>query len=414
MRQTITITMSDIKEFTDESEVLSTLPTASNHSLNYMTPEMSRNITQWVTVKILTAMLKMYRITPDVDCKNCGNETSNFTNIRHDEQHDTQKEMFDFYLYTVVTLIVFGIILLTGIVGNGMVIYITVRKMKGFTVVNVLVTNLAIADLLFILLVVPFATYDYAFNAWPFGDVICNLMYYLLFSTVYVSIYSLVAVSLTRYLTLVHGNTFKPYKTKRNVIIVTILTWITTGGLNALILKRFTVADGYCTGAPDFIKTLYLSFFIFGYALPLVIIFILHVLILVFLHKNNHTGAVGSRRRNNRASQVVIATVVAFACLWLPFQVCTMVAFYGKAQSSQMYKLVVHIAQCLAYANSCVNPFLYSFVSNDFRVAFKETFTCDYTPIKQTLTTDNAVIGQSSEMVQVRETELHTVETSIT
>jgi allatostatin receptor len=69
---------------------------------------------------------------------------------------------------------------------------------------NLLIVNLALADLLFIVFCVPFTALDYALLFWPFGEVWCKIVQYLVIVTANASIYTLVLMSLDRYLIVVH------------------------------------------------------------------------------------------------------------------------------------------------------------------------------------------------------------------
>jgi allatostatin receptor len=58
---------------------------------------------------------------------------------------------------------------------------------------------LQVADILFIVVCVPFTAADYAFtSAWPFGDLWCKLNQFLIVATAFVSIYTLVLMALDR------------------------------------------------------------------------------------------------------------------------------------------------------------------------------------------------------------------------
>lgn len=46
---------------------------------------------------------------------------------------------------------------------------------------------------------------------WPFGDVACRLMHYLVNVTAYVTVYTLVLISVIRYMTMVHGTSTARY-----------------------------------------------------------------------------------------------------------------------------------------------------------------------------------------------------------
>jgi len=73
------------------------------------------------------------------------------------------------------------------------------------TVTNVMLLNLAFADLSFVLVIPPFTAYFYASDSWPFGAAVCKLMHYLVNVTAYVTVYTLVLISVIRYIIIVHG-----------------------------------------------------------------------------------------------------------------------------------------------------------------------------------------------------------------
>lgn len=60
-----------------------------------------------------------------------------------------------------------------------MVIYVAIRKKNYRNVTNCYVINLAIADLLFLTLSIPYTTYLGVKNTYPFGDTICKIYTYL-------------------------------------------------------------------------------------------------------------------------------------------------------------------------------------------------------------------------------------------
>ena len=68
---------------------------------------------------------------------------------------------------------------------------------------NVLILNLAVADLFFIVFCVPFTATDYALNYWPFGLTWCQTVQYLIYVTSYISIYTLILMSIDRFLAVV-------------------------------------------------------------------------------------------------------------------------------------------------------------------------------------------------------------------
>lgn len=76
------------------------------------------------------------------------------------------------------------------------------QQMRSTT--NLLIINLAVADLLFIVFCVPFTGTDYALPFWPFGDTWCKIVQYLIVVTSMASVYTLVLMSLDRFLAVVY------------------------------------------------------------------------------------------------------------------------------------------------------------------------------------------------------------------
>lgn len=73
-------------------------------------------------------------------------------------------------LHGIVVPVLFGIIIFLGVGGNSLVIYVIVSRERMRTVTNILLLNLAVADLLFLLFIPSFTAYQYATTRWPFGN----------------------------------------------------------------------------------------------------------------------------------------------------------------------------------------------------------------------------------------------------
>lgn len=91
---------------------------------------------------------------------------------------------------SIVVPILFAIIVIVGLVGNSLVVIVVKFNPQMYSTTNLLIINLAIADLLFIIFCVPFTAWDYAFVYWPFGSVWCKVVQYLIVVCAYASIYT--------------------------------------------------------------------------------------------------------------------------------------------------------------------------------------------------------------------------------
>jgi len=115
-------------------------------------------------------------------------------------------ELFYFYLWNVVAPILFSTFTVVGIAGNSLVAYVIISNVQMRSVTNLLLLNLAFADISCLLVCGPFAVYKYTAPDWNIGNLACQVIQYVLYVTVYVTIYTLVVISAHRYVTIVCGH----------------------------------------------------------------------------------------------------------------------------------------------------------------------------------------------------------------
>jgi len=127
----------------------------------------------------------------------------------------------------------------------------------------------------------------------------------------------------------------------------------------------------------------YTMFFGVGYAIPLTIICVLYVFLVRRIGGQGRVGAQsGEVRRSSlnaaatrrRVMKMVTSVIITFAVCWLPTHVMFLVEAYGSVHEYYHIEMVAFqiIATCMAYANSCLNPVIYAFLSENFRQSFRE------------------------------------------
>lgn len=134
--------------------------------------------------------------------------------------------------------ILFGIIVVVGLLGNLLVVIVVMANQQMRSTTNLLIINLALADLLFIVFCVPFTAVDYMLPYWPFGDVWCKMVQYLIVVTAYASVYTLVLMSLDRFLAVVHPIASIYVRTERNASSAILVTWVLIVLLALPVLAR--------------------------------------------------------------------------------------------------------------------------------------------------------------------------------
>ena len=303
---------------------------------------------------------------------NCTNNTNSSLCAYHEPE-----DYFSFVLFKVVVPITYGLISLIGFIGNLLVIYVILSKHKMRTVTNILLLNLALADLSFVLIVPPFTAYYWAVNVWTLGTVLCKAMMYLLNVTAYVTVYTLVLISIVRYLTIVYSAQTMRFRTKQNMVIMNILIWVVMLAVNIPIILSYVVIEVQCKSQGP--KEMYANFFAWAYLLPLTIIAIFSICILRHIKKAKPTmlnKKTKSDDRKKQAARVIILVVVFFGISWLPIHIHLLVYYFHGVPTSHFYTAVSAFWNVLAYTNSCVNPIIYNYASKDFRDSFREVIRC--------------------------------------
>ncbi|ALC48223.1 AlstR [Drosophila busckii] len=92
---------------------------------------------------------------------------------------------------------------------------------------NLLIINLAVSDILFVIFCVPFTATDYVLPEWPFGNLWCKFVQYMIVVTCHCSVYTLVLMSFDRFLAVVHPVTSMSLRTERNATLAIMCAWIT-------------------------------------------------------------------------------------------------------------------------------------------------------------------------------------------
>jgi hypothetical protein len=78
------------------------------------------------------------------------------------------------------------------------------------------------------------------------------------------------------------------------------------------------------------------------------------------------------RRGKKRVTRMIVAVVLAFAICWLPIHIILVlksIDVYHQTTTLVAFQIISHV---LAYTNSCINPILYCFLSENFRKAFRK------------------------------------------
>ncbi|CAH1273240.1 GALR2 [Branchiostoma lanceolatum] len=285
-----------------------------------------------------------------------------------------------------------GLIVLLGVVGNLMVIVVILKGRQLRSTTNVFILNLSISDFLFIVCTVPFTLVIQLDQNWIFGDVWCKVMHYSQYVSCLLSIYTLVVMSMDRYLAIVHPLSSVRYRRVRHAGAVVGAMWpiILVSMVPVLLSASVVGADacdlGYLVipeskncllfNSPEFV----IVFFAVAYAVPLSAIVVMYALMLKRVWTRVGLGVMNDTSRNKskrKVTRMIVVIVAVFGLCWLPLQVYLLAQMVDSTVGAEEWqKYVLYMANALAYSNSSVNPLIYAFFSVQFRRSFMQVFPC--------------------------------------
>ncbi|CDQ95041.1 unnamed protein product [Oncorhynchus mykiss] len=293
--------------------------------------------------------------------------------------------------YSVIPVL-YMLIFILGLSGNGVVIFTVWRAQAKRRSADIYIGNLAMADLTFVLTLPLWAVYTALGYHWPFGVALCKISSYVVLLNMYASVFCLTAMSFDRYLAIVHSLSSTQLRTRGHMQASLTAIWLLSGLLAAPTLIFRTIKNDESSDliscGMDFslvqsnelkqkesmwIAGLSISSSALGFLLPFLAMMVCYCFIgcTVTRHFNSLRK---EDQRKRRLLKIITTLVVVFAACWMPFHVlksADALSYLNLAPNTcafLRFLLLAHpYATCLAYVNSCLNPFLYAFFDLRFR-----------------------------------------------
>ncbi|XP_054846239.1 neuropeptide FF receptor 2 [Eublepharis macularius] len=312
----------------------------------------------------------------------------------------------DFYLHqpliAAVFIISYLLIFLLCMIGNGVVCFIVLRSKHMRTVTNLFILNLAVSDLLVGIFCMPTTLLDNIISGWPFGNTVCKMNGMIQGISVSASVFTLVAIAVDRFRSIVYP--FKQKLTISTAIVIIIVIWVLAVAImcpSAVMLKveeekhfRVILGDGDKTSPiywcredwpnQDMRKIYTTVLFANIYLAPLSLIVIMYARIGITLFNTAvpSSGKQGHERhsvykKKQKVIKMLIVVALLFILSWLPLWTLAMLSDYADLTEDQLQVINIYVypfAHWLAFFNSSVNPIIYGFFNENFRRGFQAAF----------------------------------------
>jgi len=329
-----------------------------------------------------------------------------------DEQEELENELlFGSYINPVV----YGVILLVGLVGNGTILYIFAQVKDVRTKYNVTIFNLVIGDILNLLINIPLhyivhysSTFGMLTGLWCQTFAMTRFLFYA------VSALSVVSLSIQRYVITVHA-LWRP-RILGNSFLYLVAVWVLA--ILVSLPEAFNVRDreGVCSSYSKILRKVIslLNFLLYCITCPSIMA-VFSILTARRLH--NSTQDVPSQLCNTymeesrkRSARVLRALALAFLISYVPNFTWNFVDSWFLHELFELPDIasvsIDNVAYHLLFLNVCFNPVALYIVSSTFRKAFiMYIFQC-CSKVKRPQRSSNCVSAEtvlSEEIVEVPE-----------
>ncbi len=141
--------------------------------------------------------------------------------------------------------VVFALIFIVGVVGNGTLILTVLKNKNMRNAPNIFIVSLAFGDLLLILVSVPFTATIYTFTEWPYGATLCKLNEFLQALSLGVSVFTLTVLSADRYVAIMDPMKRHRSSSTSETLAIAGVVWVVSTALAVLELVAAHIATPY-------------------------------------------------------------------------------------------------------------------------------------------------------------------------
>lgn len=305
------------------------------------------------------------------------------------------KDILQSSLTTVFLPIIYIIVFVLGLLSNAMAIWVLLFRSKKLHPAAIYMGNLALADLMFVIWTPLKIAYHLKGNNWTYGEGMCKVLVGFFYGNMYCSILFITCLSIQRYWVCAHPLS-QQRKNNKCAIIVSVCIWIFIGvsttplylyqqtfestELNITTCHDITlVSQNYLTdNMSQHVQLAYYYFMVMAglvFFIPMLVIIAAYVLLLRSLGTSAIEGSAGKTRQ--RAVVLIVTVLITFLVCFIPSNVMLVVHYsvQEKSWANNSYGFYI-TTLCLASLNSCLDPFIYYYVSDEFREQVKNTLLC--------------------------------------
>ncbi|XP_020511165.2 proteinase-activated receptor 4 [Labrus bergylta] len=300
----------------------------------------------------------------------------NFTTLNEKQLKEIRAPITVLYL-PMLYLLAFSV----GLPSNLLALWVLVFRTKPQPSTTLLI-NLTVADCL-LLLALPFRiVYHFRGNHWELGEASCRIVMAMFYGNMYGSVLCLALVALDRYIALVHPFGAKTLRSRRTSLYMTAAVWLAVlGAMLPLLLSQqtYVLDEPRITTCHDALpEEEQENYFLPYFATLFTVCFLLPFLVVVFCHAAVLRTLMAEGKRYGHAVRVTVLVLLVFIVCLLPSNLLLLLTYANTSFDGDGEDIYVPYMVSLAIStfNSCIDPFIFYFVSVEFREKARDVLCC--------------------------------------
>ncbi|KAK3788350.1 hypothetical protein RRG08_025077 [Elysia crispata] len=303
------------------------------------------------------------------------------TSSGNESSWDTPTQWHRGFSSTIAAVLI--VAALVAILGNAMVLTVIIRHRGMRTRTNLFLVNLAVADLLVGILLMPFSIITMISDGWIFGDgAMCQFNGWMNSFCLITSIHTLMYIGVHKYFSIAHplSTAFK----LRTIVFFMCMAWVWAGICSTMNVWGLEVEykKGTSQCGPKYPRKThaYIIHAILQLTVMIVPFFILvFCYTRMFIEIKKHSARL--RKNSTVEEEYILATqkkvavtlFIVLACFFFMALPYVSYATYTTVNSNKEFPSFLNpVAYMFLYLNSMVNPIIYAFRSPAFREGYKE------------------------------------------
>lgn len=328
-------------------------------------------------------------------------------------------DFFQFETKFIVQIIFIAFLMLMGTLGNLSLLVSVCSSPRLRNPANILLTNLALGDLIYLFVAAPFYIEHVIHPYWQYPELLCKLRHFGQLTAQGICVYSLTALSAERYMVLAGQTIMRGRNNKYRRVMATVFVWIISVIVSLPVIFLANLKEVRCLPYPydnHMTKIYECVRFALYYALPLTAICCCYVLIAnTLLTSTGHfrqesQPGVQHFRARKRLALIVVVIAFFFGIFWFPYHLIPLiVAFNPNATaSSDAYHVIYSLA---ALTNSALNPWIVYIMSSTHRAVLMEVF---FRRLRQRQTSTINCKTKTDEFVPLKKIKQYTPDSKLT